>query len=440
MKSTRLKFFPILLFLLITTQIVSAGFSDVSSSHLNFDAIEYVQAEGIVGGYPDGTYQPDRTINRAEFTKIVIESQFTRAQIDACRDVFFPDVPAGQWFTNYVCVAKKNTIIEGYPDGTFKPAQNISFVEAAKIIVVTFKYSVGTDAIWYKPFVEGLGEKRAIPTTIDRFEKNITRGEMAEMIYRLLAEITSKSSLTYSDLTGETAPTPTVTPPTSSVKEFNLTARQWEFIPSTITVQKGESVRLNIQSIDVTHGFAITAFGVSETLTPGNTVTVEFVADKAGTFSFFCTVFCGLGHSGMRGTLIVEETMSQPSAMQFQGTVLAGSTSPLLDFKQADYEAVLETDKPILLYFYANWCPLCKNEVRDATYPAFDAFDMDGLVGFRVNYNDSDTDADEVGLAREFGVAYQHTKVLLKNGDRILKSPEQWTKERYLQEMTDLLQ
>ena len=49
------------------------------------------------------------------------------------------------------------------------------------------------------------------------------------------------------------------------------------------------------------------------------------------------------------------------------------------------------------------------------------------------------TDADEKNLAREFGVAYQHTKVLLKNGKRILKSPETWDKARYLKEINTAL-
>lgn len=50
--------------------------------------------------------------------------------------------------------------------------------------------------------------------------------------------------------------------------------------------------------------------------------------------------------------------------------------------------------------------------------------------------NDSDTDADEVALAREHGIAYQHTKVFLKNGKQILKSPETWGRDRYLAEIT----
>ncbi len=116
----------------------------------------------------------------------------------------------------------------------------------------------------------------------------------------------------------DSPPTPTVNEKTSanipvdkpaivpSVQSFTLSAKQWQFSPSTITVKKGNTVKLTINSIDVTHGFSIPDFNVSETLSPGQTVQVEFLANTSGSFSFFCNVFCGSGHSGMKGTLIVE--------------------------------------------------------------------------------------------------------------------------------------
>jgi len=61
------------------------------------------------------------------------------------------------------------------------------------------------------------------------------------------------------------------------------------------------------------------------------------------------------------------------------------------------------------------------------------------VVGFRVNYNDGETDSFEEGLAREFGIAYQHTKVIIQDGERVLKSPETWNKDRYLSELAAVL-
>jgi len=120
-----------------------------------------------------------------------------------------------------------------------------------------------------------------------------------------------------------------------------------------------------------------------------------------------------------------DETM-----MKYSGTVLAGKSAPLLDFTKADYDAAVKTDKLVVLYFYANWCPICKAEFP-VMQKTFNELSTDKVIGFRVNYNDDQTDNDEKNLAKQFGVAYQHTKVFVKNGQRILKSPEGWDEMRY---------
>jgi len=93
----------------------------------------------------------------------------------------------------------------------------------------------------------------------------------------------------------------------SEVKTFSITAKKWKFSPNTITVKKGDTVKLTIESIDVKHSLTIPAYDIDARLSPGTIETVEFVATKPGTFEFFCDIFCGAGHSGMKGTLIVEE-------------------------------------------------------------------------------------------------------------------------------------
>lgn len=89
-------------------------------------------------------------------------------------------------------------------------------------------------------------------------------------------------------------------------KEFDIEASEFAFTPDTITVKEGDTVVLHITAKDTDHGISIPEFGVSETLKPGETVDVEFVADKTGEFTMSCNVFCGSGHSTMTGTLIVE--------------------------------------------------------------------------------------------------------------------------------------
>lgn len=103
-----------------------------------------------------------------------------------------------------------------------------------------------------------------------------------------------------------TIPPPNTTNSTVSVKEFNITAKQFSFEPNTITVNKGDTVRINARSTDVTHGLAIAQYDVDMQLAPGQTQTTTFTADTAGNFSFICSVFCGSGHGSMRGTLVVQ--------------------------------------------------------------------------------------------------------------------------------------
>lgn len=94
--------------------------------------------------------------------------------------------------------------------------------------------------------------------------------------------------------------------PTTSVHEITMTAKKWEFSPARVTVKQGEKVRLLITSTDVNHGFFAPALNLSGVLEPGKTSTIEFTADKKGTFDFRCSVFCGSGHAGMAGVIVVE--------------------------------------------------------------------------------------------------------------------------------------
>jgi cytochrome c oxidase subunit 2 len=90
------------------------------------------------------------------------------------------------------------------------------------------------------------------------------------------------------------------------VKTIDVIASRFKFEPATITVAQGDSIRLRLHSIDRTHGISIKAFRVKAVIPKmGETVTVEFVADQAGTFDFTCSEYCGTGHAGMKGRLVV---------------------------------------------------------------------------------------------------------------------------------------
>jgi len=79
------------------------------------------------------------------------------------------------------------------------------------------------------------------------------------------------------------------------------------FADVRISVKRGETLRLVLENVEpnVPHGFIIEGYTEPVVVPPGKTVEVEFVADKPGTFSFYCTVFCGTGHPLHRGTFVV---------------------------------------------------------------------------------------------------------------------------------------
>jgi len=92
---------------------------------------------------------------------------------------------------------------------------------------------------------------------------------------------------------------------TGETKEFRIRAFQFEYSPSTLEVNQGDRVVITAYSSDVPHGLSIPGYGVNLYLDGQNEKTAEFVADKKGTFEFYCSVVCGSGHGTMRGQLIV---------------------------------------------------------------------------------------------------------------------------------------
>jgi cytochrome c oxidase subunit 2 len=97
--------------------------------------------------------------------------------------------------------------------------------------------------------------------------------------------------------------------PTGVTKEFTINAQQWSFIPNVIEAALGDNVKIEVKGIDYGtgsgHGFSLSAFNVNEFLRKDGSVVVEFFAGKTGSFTFICTVPCGRGHGGMRGTLTI---------------------------------------------------------------------------------------------------------------------------------------
>ena len=88
---------------------------------------------------------------------------------------------------------------------------------------------------------------------------------------------------------------------------IKITAKRFEYSPKEITLKKRVPVVLEFTSLDRLHGFNCPGLKLRLDIRPGKVNTLRFTPDKAGTFPFHCDNFCGSGHEGMRGTIIVTE-------------------------------------------------------------------------------------------------------------------------------------
>lgn len=101
-----------------------------------------------------------------------------------------------------------------------------------------------------------------------------------------------------------------------ATREVAIIAKQFEFLPNRIEVVRGVPVRLYLTSLDVDHGLNIEKFKIKQKIEKGKLTVVDFIPDEAGKYEIKCSVFCGPGHGGMKGELVVVEPMSEMSTMR----------------------------------------------------------------------------------------------------------------------------
>ena len=187
-------------------------FSD-NSSIKNLTAVQYLQQHGVINGYDDGSFKPDNQVSRAEAMKIILEALNEEVDTDATST--FTDVSSGQWYTAYIQKAKERGFVSGYSDGTFGPTKTINKVELLKMLFEAFgidlsDYTIGdlySDVSadeWYAPYVQYAKDNELVEIEDDGLfhpDKNMTRDEFSEVVYRLMVQ---QNAISDSDLTETT--------------------------------------------------------------------------------------------------------------------------------------------------------------------------------------------------------------------------------------------
>ncbi|WP_028308078.1 S8 family serine peptidase [Desulfitibacter alkalitolerans] len=130
------------LFILAAFPGYTPAYSD-TRNHWAVQEIDLLSAKGIIGGYHDGSFRPNRSITRAEFSKIIISSLNLDEEAYNLYNVpsAFRDIPSAYWAKGYIELAYELGIINGYEDGTFRPERPIRRDELTAMLVRTLKVS-----------------------------------------------------------------------------------------------------------------------------------------------------------------------------------------------------------------------------------------------------------------------------------------------------------
>ena len=159
-------------------------FSDVAEDHAFYQAIYNLVNRGVLNGYEDGTFKPDNTITRAEFAKVIMVSEIGDANIPANTTSKFSDT-GSHWANKYIAAAVNAGIINGYPDGTFKPDNTVTYAEAIKMAVCALGYGPVIDTTlnpWYTGYIKQASSIGLTKGAVAVADTGASRGIVAQII------------------------------------------------------------------------------------------------------------------------------------------------------------------------------------------------------------------------------------------------------------------
>ncbi|HLD02098.1 MAG TPA: cupredoxin domain-containing protein [Candidatus Nanoarchaeia archaeon] len=128
--------------------------------------------------------------------------------------------------------------------------------------------------------------------------------KLATIVFLLMLLIVGCKQVEQTDSASETAETSAEAAVDGNLIKVKM--RMYEFDPDPIMMKAGEKYIIELTAVDVPHGFLVPDLGVNVRVTPGEVKRVSVIPQEAGTYEVKCHVYCGEGHSNMKGTIIVE--------------------------------------------------------------------------------------------------------------------------------------
>jgi hypothetical protein len=183
----------------VAAPMVLADFADVSEGSYYSDAVDYLVEKGVLEGFPDGSFQPNAGVTRAQASKILVET--LGLEVPATVELGFTDTKDDVWYSGYVAALVAAGIVEGNPDGTFAPGATITRAELAKMVVEAYELEQDADVeipftdtangAWYQDHVNtlySLGIVNGMTPTSFAPSATVTRGQAAVFVYRTEVE------------------------------------------------------------------------------------------------------------------------------------------------------------------------------------------------------------------------------------------------------------
>ena len=163
----------------------------------NLTAVQFLQQRGILEGYSDGSFGPEKSINRAESLKVLLEALGEGPDTSVISD--FSDVDISAWFAGYVSKAKRLGIVKGYTDGTFKPGKTVGQAELLKIAFESFGVDLSDYEVtdlpseadvnaWYAVYLQYAIDNNLLDLEDVDLASGMTREQFSELIYRLIQQ------------------------------------------------------------------------------------------------------------------------------------------------------------------------------------------------------------------------------------------------------------
>ncbi len=187
-----------------TQRAAAQSFTDVKSGDFGYEAVEALKAEGILGGYADGTFRPNARVNRAEAAKIIAGPFMTDAEQMKTGRTEYQDIAAGAWYIPYVEWGRLQLkIFDGPPEvATFKPEASITKAAFLKMLFRAYdadpnafsevKLQLSPDTNpneWYYPYLRyAVASSVALPHSNAQFglERPLNRIDVAVLMHRFL--------------------------------------------------------------------------------------------------------------------------------------------------------------------------------------------------------------------------------------------------------------